>query len=48
MYKIKPVGIGWAVFKAANGFWQQISKEYLQYGNAMRKLKEVQDGNKGM
>lgn len=45
MYILMRVGMGWAVFKRATGFWQQVSKEYLYKGNAKRKLREVRNGN---
>ena len=49
MYKVLQGEIGWAVFKQATGFWQQISKEYVYVGNALRKLKEVErNGNKSL
>ena len=35
--------MGYACFKAVNGFWQQISKWYWYYGNLKRFCKEANE-----
>ena len=38
---IKDPDMGYAVFKKAHGFWQQVSKWYTYKGNATKVYKEM-------